>query len=205
MYKGQRFNSITHLFGAAASIAGLVVLVVAASRQGDPWKIVSFSIYGATLVLLYTCSVLHHSLRGRVGKVFLMFDYQAIYLLIAGTYTPITLVTLRGTWGWSIFGVIWGLAIAGIVIDALPSKGKRVLPIIIYLLMGWIALIALVPILKAMPRSGFNLLLAGGVVYTTGLIFYLLDEKFKIAHNIWHVFVLAGSVIHYITILIYVL
>ena len=205
MYKGQRFNSITHLFGAAASIAGLVVLVVAASRQCDPWKIVSFSIYGATLVLLYTCSVLHHSFRGRAGKVFLMLDYQAIYLLIAGTYTPITLVTLRGAWGWSIFGVIWGLAIAGIVIDSLPSKGKRVWPIIIYLLMGWIALIALVPILKAMPRSGFNLLLAGGVIYTTGLIFYLLDEKFKIAHNIWHIFVLAGSVIHYITILMYVL
>jgi len=206
MYKGERFNSITHLLGAALSIAGLVVLVVLAAQQRDPWKIVSFSIYGATLVILYLCSTFRHSLRGRAGKVFMILDYQAIYLLIAGSYTPITLVTLRGAWGWSIFGVIWGLAIVGIVIDAFPSKGSRMVPIVIYLLMGWTALIALGPIIRAMSGWGFGMLLAGGLAYTIGLIFFVLGEnEHKWAHGVWHIFVLAGSVIHYMTMLLYVL
>jgi len=206
MYKGERFNSITHLLGAMASIAGLVILVVLASQQGDPWKIVSFSIYGATLVILYLCSTLHHSLRGRASRIFLKLDYLAIYLLIAGSYTPIALVVLRGAWGWSIFGIIWGLAVVGIVLDALPIQGRWILPIIIYLLMGWLAMIALIPIIRAMAGWGFGLLLTGGVVYTSGLVFYLLDEKkFSWAHGVWHMFVLAGSMIHYLMMLLYVL
>jgi hemolysin III len=206
MYKGERFNSITHLLGAAAAIAGLVVIVVLASMKGDPWKIVSFSIYGTTLMILYICSTLHHSLRGRASRVFLKLDYLAIYLLIAGSYTPITLVAIRGAWGWSIFGVIWGLAVLGIVIDSLPLKGKRVIPIIIYLLMGWMAMVALVPIRKAMPGWGLGLLLAGGVAYTVGVVFYLMDEKkMPWAHGVWHLFVLTGSAIHYLTMMLYIL
>ena len=122
VYRGERFNSISHLIGAAAALAGLVILVVLASRQGDPWKIVGLSIYGTTLLLLYVFSALYHGLRGKAKKVFRKFDHHAIYLLIAGTYTPFTLVTLRGSWGWSLFGVIWGLAVIGIVLDSLPQK-----------------------------------------------------------------------------------
>ena len=146
MYPGERFNAITHLIGAALALAGLVVLVVVAARQGDPWKIVSFGIYGATLFMLYGSSTLYHSLRGRAKTIFRRFDHLAIYLLIAGTYTPFMLVTLRGGWGWLLFGVIWGLAIAGMALEYLPRKGPRILPLVIYLGMGWLALIALRPL-----------------------------------------------------------
>jgi hemolysin III len=204
MKKGERFNSISHLIGAAAALAGLVVLVVAASRQGDPWKIVSFSIYGATLLLLYTSSALYHTLRGKAKDVFRKLDHQAIYLLIAGTSTPFTLVTLRGAWGWSLFGVIWGLAVLGIVVDSLPQKGLRILPVVIYLLMGWLVLMALKPLLQALPSTGFVWLLVGGLFYTGGIVFYALDEKVRHFHGIWHLFVLLGSISHYLTVLFYV-
>jgi len=204
MKKGEQFNSITHLIGAAAALAGLVVLVVAASRQGDPWKIVSFSIYGATLLLLYVSSALYHSLRGKAKDVFRKLDHHAIYLLIAGTYTPFTLVTLRGAWGWSLFGVIWGLAVLGIVVDSLPQKGLRILPVVIYLLMGWLVLMALKPLLQALPSMGFVWLLVGGLFYTGGIVFYALDKRVRHFHGIWHLFVLLGSISHYITVLIYV-
>ncbi len=203
MYKGERFNSISHLIGAAASLVGLVVLVVFASLKGNPWKIVSFSIYGTTLVLLYTFSTVYHSTRGKTKQLFRKFDHSAIYLLIAGTYTPFTLITLRGRWGWSLFGVIWGLAVLGIIVDSLPQKGRRILPIIIYLLMGWLALIAFKPLLKALPFAGFGGLLLGGVFYTIGIVFYALDKKVRHFHGIWHLFVLAGSLCHYFTVLFY--
>ncbi len=204
MKKGEQFNSITHLIGAAAALAGLVVLVVAASRQGDPWKIVSFSIYGATLLLLYVSSALYHILRGKAKDVFRKLDHHAIYLLIAGTYTPFTLVTLRGAWGWSLFGVIWGLAVLGIVVDSLPQKGLRILPVVIYVLMGWLVLMALKPLLQALPSTGFVWLLVGGLFYTGGIVFYALDERVRHFHGIWHLFVLLGSISHYITVLFYV-
>jgi hemolysin III len=204
MKKGEQFNSITHLIGAAAALAGLVILVVAASLQGDPWKIVSFSIYGATLLLLYVSSALYHSLRGKAKDVFRKLDHHAIYLLIAGTYTPFTLVTLRGAWGWSLFGVIWGLAVLGIVVDSLPQKGLRILPVVIYLLMGWLVLMALKPLLQALPSMGFVWLLVGGLFYTGGVVFYALDERVRHFHGIWHLFVLMGSISHYITVLFYV-
>jgi hemolysin III len=204
MKKGEQFNSITHLIGAAAALAALVVLVVAASLQGDPWKIVSFSIYGATLLLLYVSSALYHSLRGKAKDVFRKLDHHAIYLLIAGTYTPFTLVTLRGAWGWSLFGVIWGLAVLGIVVDSLPQKGLRILPVVIYLLMGWLVLMALKPLLQALPSMGFVWLLVGGLFYTGGVVFYALDERVRHFHGIWHLFVLMGSISHYITVLFYV-
>jgi len=204
VYKGERFNSISHLIGAAAALAGLVILVVLAAYQGDPWKIISFSIYGATLLFLYVISTLYHSWRGKAKKVFRKLDHHAIYLLIAGTYTPFTLVTLRGVWGWSIFGVIWGLAVLGIVLDSLPQKGQRILPVIIYLIMGWLILIALNPLLRALPLAGFAWLLLGGVFYTVGVVFYVLDERVRHFHGIWHLFVLAGSIAHYFTVLFYV-
>ncbi len=205
MYHGERFNSITHLVGAALALAGLVVLVVFASLKGDPWKIVSFSIYGASLFLLYTLSTLYHSLRGRAKEIFQKLDHVAIYLLIAGTYTPFTLVTLRGAWGWSLFGIIWGLAIVGIIVDTLHKKGSRAIQMVIYLLMGWLIVVAMYPLVQALPTGGLVLLVLGGVLYTSGIIFYALDKRMKHAHGIWHLFVLAGSISHFLAVLYYVL
>jgi len=205
MYHGERFNSISHLVGAALALAGLVVLVVLAYQQGDPWKTVSFSIYGASLFLLYTLSTLYHSLRGRAKLIFRKLDHIAIYLLIAGTYTPLTLVTLRGVWGWTLFGIIWGLAIIGITVDSLHKEGSRVIQMVIYLLMGWLILGALYPLVQALPNGGLALLVLGGVFYTSGIGFYAVDESMKHAHGIWHLFVLAGSISHYMAVLLYVL
>jgi len=204
MYHGEWFNSISHLVGAVAALAGLVVVVVVAAQQGDPWKIVSFSVYGATLFFLYTVSTLYHSLRGRAKQIFRKLDHYSIYFLIAGTYTPFTLVTLRGAWGWSIFGVIWGLVVVGIVVEALPQSRNRILSLVVYILMGWLVLLALKPLLEVLPWAGFVWLLVGGLFYTGGVVFYLFDEKIRHFHGVWHLFVLAGSVSHYVTILFYV-
>jgi hemolysin III len=205
MYHGERFNGISHLVGAALALAGLVVLVVSASLQGDVWKIVSFSIYGASLFLLYTLSTLYHSLRGRAKQIFRKLDHVAIYLLIAGTYTPFTLVTLRGAWGWTLFGVIWSLAIVGIIVDSLHKEGSRAIQMVIYLLMGWLILVAMYPLVQALPKGGLVLLVLGGVFYTSGMIFYALDDRMNHAHGIWHLFVLAGSISHYLAVLFYIL
>ncbi|MCW8854948.1 MAG: hemolysin III family protein [Gammaproteobacteria bacterium] len=204
MHDGEKLNSITHLIGAVAALAGCVVLVVFASMQGDPWKIVSFSVYGTTLFLLYLFSTLYHGLEGNAKKVFRRLDHLAIYLLIAGTYTPFTLVTLNGNWGWSIFGTVWGLALTGMIIEFIPQK-KRIVPVIIYLLMGWICLVALKPLLAALPMTGFWWLLTGGLFYTVGIVFYVFDKKVNHFHGVWHLFVLAGSACHYFTVLLYVL
>lgn len=204
MHQGERFNSLSHLLGAIAALAGMVILVVVAARQGDPWKIVSLSVYGSTLFLLYTVSTLYHSLRGRAKQVFRKFDHYSIYLLIAGTYTPFALVTLNGGWGWTLFGIIWGLAGLGILLEALPQGKNRVLSVIIYVSMGWLLMIALKPLLAALPLAGFWWLLLGGCLYTGGLVFYFFDEKIRHFHGIWHLFVLAGSLCHYITMLFFV-
>ncbi|CDH44298.1 PAQR family membrane homeostasis protein TrhA [Candidatus Contendibacter odensensis] len=204
MYKGELFNSISHLIGAVAALIGLVIIVVVAVRQGDPWKIVSFSIYGSSLFLLYTFSTLYHSFRGKAKRIFRKLDHLSIYFLIAGTYTPFTLVTLRGAWGWTIFGIIWGLVIVGIVLESLPQKRSRIWSIVVYILMGWLILIALKPLLQALPIGGFIGLLLGGIFYTGGLVFYALDTRVQHFHGIWHLFVLAGSISHYLTIIFYV-
>ncbi len=204
MYYGERFNSITHLMGAVLAAAGAAVLGGLAARLGDPWKIVSFSVYGATLFALYTLSTLYHSFRGKAKRVFRKLDYCSIYLLIAGTYTPFTLVTLRGAWGWSLFGVIWGLAALGIAQEAWLGKGARIFSLVIYVLMGWLSVIAIKPLLAALTPAGFAWLAAGGLFYTGGIIFYALDEKLRHGHGIWHLFVLAGSISHYLAILLYV-
>ena len=203
MYHGERFNSISHLLGAALAFVGLTVLVVFAVQQADPWKIVSFSIYGVTLVLLYSASTLYHSWRGSAKVFFQKIDHAAIYLLIAGTYTPFTLITLHGPWGWSLFGAVWGLAIAGIVLDSLHKGGKRTLQISIYILMGWSILVAMYPLSQNLPKGGILWLVAGGVFYTGGIVFYVLDKKLRHGHGIWHLFVLAGSISHYLAVVLY--
>jgi len=205
MYHGERFNSISHLVGAALALIGMVLLVGYASAQGDPWKIVSFSIYGVSLFLLYSLSTLYHSLRGRAKEIFQKLDHVAIYLLIAGTYTPFTLVTLRGAWGWTLFVIIWGLAIVGIIVDSRHKEGSRAIQMIIYLLMGWLVLIAMKPLVQALPTGALVLLVLGGVFYTSGIIFYVTDGRMKHAHGIWHLFVLAGSISHYLAVLFYIL
>lgn len=204
MHKGERFNSISHLVGATLALAGAVVLVVHAARDGGARRLVAFSVYGATLFLLYLVSTLYHGLPGRAKHVFRILDHQAIYLLIAGSYTPFTLVTLNGVTGWWMFGVIWGLAVLGMVLDALPRRGPRVLPFVIYFAMGWMVLLALDPLLAALPRAGFRWLLAGGIFYTSGIVFFALDQRYPWMHGIWHLFVLAGSISHYVAILFYV-
>lgn len=204
MYRGERLNAITHLVAAALALAGTVVLVVLAARSGDPWKVVSVSIYGSTLVLLYTFSVLYHSLRGRAKSVFQKLDHQSIYLLIAGSYTPFCLVTLRGVWGWSLFGVVWGLAVIGSLQEFWADKA-RILSVVIYVVMGWAVVVALVPLRQALGTAGFSWLVTGGLFYTLGIVFYALDARIRHFHGIWHLFVMAGSAAHYVAILRYVI
>ncbi len=205
MHKGERFNSITHLVGSIAAVIGLVVLIVTASRQGDVLPILSVAIYGVTLVLLYIFSTLNHSLRGKAKDVFQKLDFLAIYLLIAGTYTPLSLITLREDWGWVIFGLVWGLAALGIFLELLPQKGNRIVSLVIYLIMGWVIIIAIKPLIQALGMAGFGWLLLGGMFYTFGVFFYVYDERVKHFHGIWHLCVLAGSTIQYFTIFYYVL
>ena len=204
MYPGERFNSISHLVGAALALAGSAVLVVLAARLGDAWKIVSFSVYGVTLVGLYVFSALYHSMRGPAKNVLRKFDHCAIYLLIAGSYTPFALVSLRGSWGWWIFGVIWTLALLGSVQEIWLAKGARIGSLVIYILMGWLALVAVVPLWRALTPAGFAWLAAGGVCYTLGIVFYALDQRVRHGHGLWHLCVLGGSICHFFTVLLYV-
>ncbi len=205
MYYGERFNSITHTVGAALAAAGGIFLIVLAARSGDPWKVVSFSIFAATLFGLYLVSTLYHSLRGRAKDVLRQMDYCAIYLLIAGTYTPFTLVSLRGTaWGWSLFGVVWGLALVGIVQELLYAKGKRILSLVIYVAMGWVGVIGASPLIDALGWDGFLWIAGGGLVYTVGIAFFVTDHKWRYGHGVWHLFVLGGSACHFAAVLLYV-
>ena len=201
MVRGERFNGYSHLAGAILALGGAVALIVAGALRGDPWRIVSFSVYGSTLFLLYLTSTLYHSLGGRAKDIFRKLDHSAIYLLIAGTYTPFTLVTLRGPWGWALFGAAWGLAAIGIVQELCLAKGARVISLAIYLAMGWIAVIAVVPLIHALSWEGFAWVATGGAIYTAGIVFYLYDERFTHWHGIWHLFVIAGSAVHFAAIM----
>lgn len=205
MYYGEKFNALTHLVGAVLALAGTIALIVLAALGGDPWKLVSVSIYGVTLVLLYSFSTAFHSVRGRAKKILQKLDHHSIYLLIAGSYTPFCLVTLRGPWGWSLLGVVWGLAVLGSLQELRPKRAGRMLSLVIYIVMGWVALVALVPLLKVLGPTGFAWVAAGGLFYTIGIVFYVLDTRLTHAHGIWHLFVIAGSAAHYIAILHYVL
>jgi len=194
-------NSITHGIGAALSIAGLTVLVVFASLKGDPWRIVSLSIYGSTLVALYLTSTLYHGIQSpRAKEIFRRLDHVAIFLLIAGTYTPFTLVTMRGGVGWIMFASVWALAVVGVLLKAFYMGRFERLSLALYLGMGWIALLSIKPAIAMIPGWGLIGLLIGGLFYTFGVVFYAW-ERLPFGHSIWHVFVLAGSISHFFTIL----
>ncbi len=203
MYPGERFNSFTHLIGLLLSAVGAVVLIEQAARLGDTWQVVSFSIFAATMVLLYGASTLYHSARGAAKQVLVKCDHCAIYLLIAGTYTPFTLVTLRGPWGWSLFGTVWGLAAFGIVKELWLGR-DRVPSVPLYVAMGWLGVVAAVPLVQNLPGAALAWLVAGGLCYTGGIVFYANDERWRHAHGVWHLFVLAGTACHYVTVLYFV-
>jgi hemolysin III len=204
MYAGERFNSITHLVGSVLAIGGTgALLAVAALRQSLTHAAI-LGIYGLMLVFLYVSSTLYHSLRGPAKRVFHVFDHCAIYLLIAGTYTPLTLITLRGAWGWWIFGIVWTLAIAGVVKDAVFHGRYRVVSVVLYVAMGWLIAAAFTPLRAALPQAGILWLLAGGIVYTTGIAFFALSKRVAYTHGVWHLFALAGSICHYVAVMRYV-
>ncbi len=197
-------NSLTHGFGALLSVAALVCMVVVASQHRDPWAIVACSIYGASLVLLYVSSTLYHALTNpRAKRVFLILDHAMIYVLIAGTYTPFTLVSLRGGWGWTLFGIVWAFAAAGIVVQSLFVGRMRALSTALYVAMGWFVMIAVYPLIGVLQLNGFLWLLAGGIAYTSGVVFFA--SRWKFAHCIWHLFVVAGSTCHFWAVWRYVL
>jgi hemolysin III len=204
MYYGERLNSFTHLAGAVLAAIGTAFLIVLAVRSGDAWKIVAFSAYGAALCLLFGASTLYHSVRGRAKAVLRKLDHCAIYVLIAGTYTPFALVSLHGPWGWTLFGLTWGFAALGIAQEFVFGKGARRLSVVIYVVMGWMAVVALRPLAAALGTPGLVWLLAGGLLYTVGILFYVLDERVRHFHGVWHLFVLGGSVAHFIAIAFYV-
>jgi hemolysin III len=198
-------NSITHGIGVLLSIAGLAVLVNFSTTRGDTWHIVSCSIYGATLILLYTASTLYHSVPvPRIKGLLRTIDHSAIYLLIAGTYTPFMLVNLRGPWGWSLFGTIWGIAILGIILKTTSFGRLPGISLGFYLTMSWIIVIAIKPMLAVLDKGGLELLILGGLAYTAGVVFYVW-EKLPYSHAIWHLFVMAGSAFHFFSILFYVI
>jgi len=197
-------NSITHGLGTLLALAGLVVLVIFAALYGDAWHIVACSIFGAALTLLYLASTLYHAIPHPGAKAILrILDHSAILVLIAGTYTPFTLISLRGPWGWSLFGIIWGLAAAGIAIETTRLRRYRRGLIALYVIMGWAVVAAVKPMLANVGSGGLWLLLAGGLAYTGGIVFYLW-RRLPYNHAIWHLFVLAGSTLHYFAILLYV-
>jgi len=205
MEHGEKFNTLTHFAGAVLALVGGIVLIVLGALSGDVWKIVSLSIYALTLVLLYSFSTLYHNAAHGKMKMYLQkLDHNAIYLLIAGSYTPFSLVSLRGGWGWSLFGVVWGLALLGMLQESFLVQKTRKVSLLIYVTMGWVAIIALIPLVKVLSWAGFAWVAAGGLTYTFGIIFYLNDQKFKHWHGIWHLFVLAGSTLHFVAILFYV-
>jgi len=204
MYAGERFNSITHLIGSVLALAGASVLITLAAQRGGATRITAVAIYGAMLFILYLSSTLYHSLRGRAKQIFHVFDHCSIYLLIAGTYTPLTLITLRGKWGWWMFAVIWALAIAGVVKDALFHGRYRAASVVLYILMGWLVVVAFTPLKLALPSAALTLLLAGGLAYTVGVVFFAMSKKVAYTHGVWHLFVIAGSVCHFVAVARYV-
>ncbi|QDI92458.1 hemolysin III family protein [Salicibibacter halophilus] len=203
--KEEIANAVTHGIGSLLSIAALVLLIVYATQIGTPLHIVSVSIFGATMLLLYVCSTLVHSFpKGKAKNLFEILDHSSIYLFIAGTYTPFLFHVLEGTMSWTLFGIIWGLAITGIVFKIFFVRRFRVLSTLLYILMGWIIVIAWAPLSAVVPTGGLVLLIIGGIFYTTGAFFYLWG-RFPYHHAIWHLFVIAGSAAHFFAILFYVI
>ena len=197
-------NSLTHGVGALLAIGGLAVLVTLAALRGDVWHVVSCSIYGGAMVVLYTASTLYHGITApRAKNALQVFDHASIFLLIAGTYTPFTLVTLRGPWGWSLFGTVWGLAVAGIILEIAFPRRWPALALTLYIAMGWVVVVAVKPLLAVLPTGGLVLLVLGGLSYTAGIGFYAW-RRLPYGHAIWHLFVLAGTIFHFFAVLFYV-
>ncbi|MGA9994444.1 MAG: hemolysin III family protein [Pyrinomonadaceae bacterium] len=198
-------NCITHGIGLVLSVIGLVALVALASIYGGAWHIVGCTIYGVSLVMLYMASTLYHGARSpRAKSLLCLADHCCIYLLIAGTYTPFTLVTLRGAWGWTLLGLVWGLASVGVLFRILVGERFRFAAVVLYILMGWLAVIAIKPMLALIPMGGIFWIFAGGITYSFGIIFFS-SKRIRHGHAIWHVFVLIGSICHYLAVLLYVL
>ena len=198
-------NAVTHGIGTLLAIAALVLLVIFSSIYGNAWYVVSFSIYGSSLVILYTMSTIYHALpRGKAKDIFEIFDHSSIFLLIAGTYTPFELITLRSSVGWTLFGITWGMAIMGILFKVFFVKKFVVLSTLIYIIMGWMIVFAIKPLFEKLPIDGIVFLVIGGIFYTLGTIFYI-RRKMKYHHAVWHLFVIGGSAMHFFAILFYVL
>lgn len=197
-------NSLSHGFGLVAALVATPFLILHAVRQGDAGFIVGASIFAATMVLLYLASMLYHALpAGRAKGVFRVIEHAAIFLLIAGTYTPFSLGVLHGAWGWTLLGLVWGLAAAGVVLKALNRMAHPILSTGLYLLMGWLIVIAAQPLSARVPVSGLLWLVAGGLAYTLGVIFFAFDSRLRYGHFIWHLFVMAGTACHYFAVLGY--
>ncbi|MBQ7793751.1 MAG: hemolysin III family protein [Clostridia bacterium] len=199
------FNSVSHGVGVLLSIAALVLLIVFAALYSDGYGMASALVYGISLILLYTMSMVYHIVQNEKGKkVLRIFDHCSIFILIAGTYTPYLLVTLRGTLGWTIFGIIWGATLIGILLNAISLERFKVISLVLYVLMGWGIVLSIKPLARNLALPGLVLLIVGGLVYTVGVIFYVM-KKYRYMHSVWHLFVLAGSVFHYFSILLFVL
>ena len=197
-------NSLSHGFGLIAALVATPFLIEHAVRQGDAGFMVGASIFAATMVMLYLASTLYHALPvGRAKGVFRVIEHSAIFLLIAGTYTPFTLGVLRGTWGWTLLGLVWGIAVSGVVLKALNRLTHPILTTSLYLLMGWLIVIAAEPLSERVPASGLLWLVAGGLAYTIGVFFFALDSRLRYGHFIWHLFVMAGTACHYFAVLGY--
>jgi hemolysin III len=204
-FREELAHGISHGLGTGASIFGLVILLNAAIRYGNVWHVISAAIYGSSLILLYLSSTLYHLLSPPgVKRFFQQLDHSMIYILIAGTYTPLTLVTLRGAWGWTLFGLVWGMALCGLVCELLIKKRLQWLSLCLYLGMGWLLVVATKPLLSSFATGGLILLLIGGLFYSVGIIFYVW-ETLSFNHAIWHLFVMAGSVAHFLAIYLYVI
>lgn len=203
--KEEILHAITHGIGAVLSIAGLVLLIIFSSFSGNPWKIVSVTIFGLTMLLMYLSSTIVHSLpEGRAKNIFQIFDHSAIYIFIAGTYTPFLLVHLRGITGWLLFGIVWGIALIGIIFKVFFVKKFLLLSTFFYVLMGWLIVFAWHPLASTMNEQGIRLLIIGGVIYTIGTLFYVI-RKIPYHHVIWHIFVILGSVFHFFAVFYYVI
>lgn len=205
MQTGEKLNTITHFGGALLAVGASIPLLARAFDANGHLGLASTAVYAASLILMYVCSTIYHASSGALKAVLQRFDHLSIYLLIAGSYTPFCMLMLHGSAGWILLGVVWALAIVGILQETRPRSGARVLSMVVYLAMGWSAAAMVEPLHAGLGTAGFAWLLGGGLAYTAGIVFYLLDARLRHAHGIWHLFVLAGSGAHYITIYWYVL
>lgn len=199
------FNSVSHGTGGLLAIAGTVVLIVFAAIYSDAWAVVGSAIFGASMIILYMMSTLYHAITNRKAKKFFrIMDHNTIFLLIAGTYTPITLVPLRGPVGWALFGIIWGTAILGIVLNSINLEKFKKLSLVCYIIMGWAVIVTIKPMIRSVPTQSLVFLLVGGIFYTAGVVFYVI-KKIKYFHSIWHLFTIGGTVFHYFSVLLMIM